>query len=388
MKKITLSLILLICGAATAKNTGGTIDVKGIEMIRSGQQVILNFTMTPGPHAVKSDYNLIVIPSLQGESLSMPLPSVAVQGRKAKMMGPVRYEQGEGNNVPPQIIGYTTNGTAYRYSVAFPYSDWMRGSDLVFDGVLAGCCTARETPLGLIAENVLCREEPPAPVMPVAVPPVTEPLKQATAGERLAARYPFIATIDDLRDPRTGHMRPLDSDFIEGNRDGSVTVYFRQGKIDIDRSYMGNNDRLAELISTIRTIQASSDSRIAHVVIAGFASPEGTLAMNQRLSGQRAAALRNFLMQNTSVTYANIDIYNGEVDWPGLRKLVERSNMPDREIVLSIIDNTPIWDAQRQVGRQGTLMSLRGGEVYRYMYHNFFPQLRNAAYIRVYYENK
>jgi hypothetical protein len=76
------------------------------------------------------------------------------------------------------------------------------------------------------------------------------------------------------------------------------------------------------------------------------------------------------------------------VDWYALRRMVAESDMPEKGKVLDIIDNTPIWDAGRNVGRHGELMRLSGGEPYRYMLRNFFPNLRNAAYIRAYYENK
>jgi hypothetical protein len=61
--------------------------------------------------------------------------------------------------------------------------------------------------------------------------------------------------------------------------------------------------------------------------------------------------------------------------------------MPYRNSVLNIIDNVPIWDARRKVGRLGELQRLANGAPYRYMYREFFPQLRVAAYIKVLYDN-
>jgi hypothetical protein len=56
--------------------------------------------------------------------------------------------------------------------------------------------------------------------------------------------------------------------------------------------------------------------------------------------------------------------------------------------VLEIIDTTPIWDPQNGDGRENALRRLNGGATYRYMLRNFFPELRHAAYIKVFYENK
>ena len=156
----------------------------------------------------------------------------------------------------------------------------------------------------------------------------------------------------------------------------------------VDPSYRDNAATLDNLISTIREIERSSDSRVVRVVIAGFASPEGTAEVNDRLARERAEAIRSYLTENSAISNDQVDLYNGSVDWHGLRMMVAASNMPDRDKVLDIIDNTPVWDAGRNTGRHGELMRLSGGVPYRYMLRDFFPDLRNAAYIRAYYENK
>ena len=67
--------------------------------------------------------------------------------------------------------------------------------------------------------------------------------------------------------------------------------------------------------------------------------------------------------------------------------MVAKSDMAYRDRILSIIDNVP-ESGYGGLSRQAELMRLGGGEPYRYMLNNFFPELRNATYIKVYYENK
>jgi hypothetical protein len=124
------------------------------------------------------------------------------------------------------------------------------------------------------------------------------------------------------------------------------------------------------------------------IVIAGFASPEGSPELNDRLALDRAVAVKEFMMDNSSVEGRSIRIFNGGTDWAGLKKLVEESDIYRKQRIVDIIENTPVWDSRRGVGRRGELMRLDGGDPYRYMLTNFFPQLRQAAYIRVYYESK
>jgi hypothetical protein len=68
--------------------------------------------------------------------------------------------------------------------------------------------------------------------------------------------------------------------------------------------------------------------------------------------------------------------------------MVEKSNLPEKRDILSIIDNTPVWDSGRQVGRLGELMRLNGGRTYRYLLNEYFPYLRSGAFIRVYHKSE
>lgn len=129
-------------------------------------------------------------------------------------------------------------------------------------------------------------------------------------------------------------------------------------------------------------LQESKTSRVVRVVIVGSASPEGTLAFNDRLAWNRAVALKDFLLRNTAFPADSMTLFNGSEDWRGLRRMVAASDLYEREEILRIIDNVPV-----KKGRELELMKLSGGRPYLYMLEHMFPELRNAAFIKVYYEN-
>ena len=74
---------------------------------------------------------------------------------------------------------------------------------------------------------------------------------------------------------------------------------------------------------------------------------------------------------------------NGGEGWDELRYLVEGSEMSGKEEILQIIDKVPILK-----GRELRLMKLDRGVPYRYMREHFFPKLRRAGYIKVYYRKR
>ena len=231
---------------------------------------------------------------------------------------------------------------------------------------------------------------------------------QVSTGDQLAQKYSFVAPVTDFEKAREtpygqlfDYNMPLNmgkgattskqseiENFINETREGSVSIYFLQGRSDIDRNMSNNNAKLVELISSVRTLAASNDSRISRIVIAGFASPEGSLSLNNKLAWDRAVAVKNFLLQNSNINTDVVHIYNGSVDWTGLRELVAQSGMHQKDQIINIINNVPVWDSYSNEGRHSALMRVGGGEPYRYMLREFFPKLRQAAYIKVYYENK
>lgn len=360
---LAVSLLAFI-NASAETLSGNIVMIKDMELEQNADSIKLRFVAEIGSKATRSDYALTVIPVLSNGSGSETFAPFVVKGRRAKISEERRYLASGGSMTKPGS-SYHRNGDTFEYTAAVPFEQWMENSVLSLEGISEGCCSTRRVYFGKVADGLMI----PAPV-------IIEDYIEAPAlstGDKLAEIYPFFA--------------PDTEEFDINDREGSLTIYFRQNIRVIQRDYMGNNERLIELVSAVRELENSGDSRITNVMLVGFASPEGTKEINTRLAQQRAEAFKAFLIDNTSISSDIIHIYNGEVDWVGLRELVEASGMKEKGAVLDIIDNTPIWDSSRQVGRQGELMRLNGGTTYRYMYNHFFPQLRNATYIKIYYGN-
>ena len=108
--------------------------------------------------------------------------------------------------------------------------------------------------------------------------------------------------------------------------------------------------------------------------------------LNEYLAGKRAQALTDYITSHTALSPSLFEISNIGVAWNALRALVADSDMAGKQQVLNIIDTVPVWDATKNVGRLGLIMQLNQGKTYEYMKRHFFPKLRNAGYIKVFYE--
>ena len=134
-------------------------------------------------------------------------------------------------------------------------------------------------------------------------------------------------------------------------------------------------------MAAIKSLSDSDEQQLNAVEIVGFASPEGGVKFNTELGEGRAAALRDYIQsQLPHMKSEQFYIINGVENWGGLREQVAQSDMAERQQILNIIDTKSGEE------RKTALKRLNKGKSYRYMLKNFYPQLRNACYIKVYFD--
>lgn len=355
MKNIFIAVILSFFAlSAGFAQDHSAIQVTKLDIQLVDETVHINLRVEAGEQAVKKDQTLELIPVLRSGGVRFEWPAIIINSRQA-------VSQAAGN-------------ADFHYTVPFE----RLHTDAVFEleGTWTACAYKHYLEPVVLAEGFV--REGTVRIDPVYV---ERPL---STGDKLARQYRFVAHLDDF-EAESGKDR---NQFIADNSDRSLTVFFRQGKHGVERDFRGNEKSINDLLGAIEELNSASDSQISHVIIAGFASPEGTQEFNNRLAYERAVSLRDYLLANSRLNPEVIDIYNGAVDWKGLRMIVEESHMPDKAQVLWIIDRTIGQDNETQQLRHNELKALNQGSTYRYMLQYIFPELRNATYIRIYYENQ
>lgn len=151
-------------------------------------------------------------------------------------------------------------------------------------------------------------------------------------------------------------------------------LYFRFDKAVVDSGYMDNIHSLRHLDEVLS--DTAWTSRIDSINILSFASPDGNCLYNGRLAKRRSSALKGYFLRK--YPYLNEDRIHpcpqGE-NWNKLRCLISADKeLPAREKVLRIIDNTPDNDRCKVL-----LRNLHKGVPYRYIQERFSQYLRNAA---------
>lgn len=165
-----------------------------------------------------------------------------------------------------------------------------------------------------------------------------------------------------------------------------LRVYFHQAKSNLVPSFRDNEERLTQFVNRIRRTMADSTLIVQDICITSSASPEGNTEANQRLSVNRGASLKQYLMYALNLPDSVFRINPIGEDWGGFRQLALKYNVPRRDEVIAIIDQQPQMvtvDGKVTDSRKLQLMALDGGKVWDYILETIFPELRSGNNIVV-----
>ncbi len=378
MKKsvtILTAMLLATIPAARGQVAGGRVSIENLTAGRRGETVEVNYTAVIDERAVGRDHTLMFAPVVAGGGFRWSLPAVVVHGpgsRIARQRREIAHGTDTGTGAGDALVA--RNGQRVALSATVPFQEWMYGADVVFECVEGGCCNTTRFEQVVVARGVLPRPLPPvvADAEPGWVP--------RSVGDSLSTAFPFVVSASECDPAEPFKM-------YDDDRENALEVYFRLASYDIETDYLDNNYNLNNLIGCIDMITASADSRVERIVVGGFASPEGSVALNDRLAFERAVTLKKYIMDNTRIGDDRVAVFNGSVDWRGLRARIARSNMSERDALLALIDNTPVEGTPSRPGRLEALRRMNGGSTYLRLQAEHFPRLRTGAFIKVYYIN-
>lgn len=142
----------------------------------------------------------------------------------------------------------------------------------------------------------------------------------------------------------------------------TLTIYFPLNQYTFDPSYMGNKvnmDRFIEL------------NGVQNIVCRVTSSPEGPLSRNSFLTKMRAQSVADYINSHYDVSDDQVEISTSDEAWEELEVLVRGSQMPWKDDVLAIFQNSP--DTKKI-----ELQRYDDGKVWEWMKDNWFPRLRQT----------
>jgi hypothetical protein len=154
-------------------------------------------------------------------------------------------------------------------------------------------------------------------------------------------------------------------------------LQFRQDSYNIDPKFKNNESELATVSSSVEVVKTNPDLTITGIYITGYASPEGTVEYNLKLSKNRAEALAAYAQKDTEVDASLWHVTGVGEDWEGLRKEVEKHpQLLKIDDVLRIIDEC---DGDKDLCEQ-RIRDLVPPEIYQRLLNEMYGPLRRNEY--------
>ena len=327
------------------RSYSGDIGIEPVRLEQSGDFLYIDMNFILKDVKVRTAHGVDFIPQLVAPANTYNLPKVSVKGkdeylayeRRLSLMSPKEKRK----HVAPYLVKKSNKRTndTIRYRYVLPYESWMADAKLNVQRDECGC-----------GESTL-----------MSVQPVID---QVTL-ERILSPY--------IVNPHFAYVEPKVEVVKSREIQAECFLDFEVNKINIRPEYMNNPRELAKIRVMIDDLKLDPSIKVNRLDIIGYASPEGTLATNKRLSEGRAMALRDYLASRYDFPRNQYHIIFGGENWDGLIDALETLDMDYKNEVLDIIQDIPI-----EKGRETKLMQLRGGVPYRYLLKNVFPSLRVA----------
>lgn len=333
MKCLTIS-ILLICSALSL-SAQNLIQVEVKNFREENDSLHVNYQIHVSPDCIESNQGLSIRPRIQSIDSVLSLPGVTILGKnKSKVL--LRFTRVGDTSYLPASIG---TDTVLTFNVKIPYILWMDSARLVLEQELLDYRNKSTLTSYQLKDQVELSIREPYQIAPVLA---------------------FIVPEKEIKIRK---------------RQGKAFLDFQVGRAVILPGYRRNPEELLKIDDAIREIVDNPDATLQGLYIEGYASPDGPYATNERLSAQRAQALKEYIRSKFDLIDNLFQVSSVAEDWEGLTEMVKISEIPQKERILEIIATIGIHD-----GRENALVRLDRGIPYRIMLKDMFPELRRVEY--------
>lgn len=328
------ALGLLMALPALADNSREGIRIADPTFSRKGSVMSVGMGIEFPGLVIKSTGATVLTPMIVNGLDTLTLPSVSIYGRTSWYMSDRNGRMPLGGN-EGLVLRYSKHLEPVDYSQQVRYAEWMDGSELIIKRADYGCAGCSE---GMqVSELARYRNLVYKPVF----------IYQSAVAEAVKTR----------------------------ELSGRAYIDFPVNKTEIYSNYRRNSAELANIIGTIDSVKNDKDITVTSISIKGFASPEGTYAVNERLAKGRTEALRTYVQTLYKFPSGFIKTSYEPEDWEGLREYVANSRLASRYELLSIIDD-PLLDPDAKDWR----MKLRYPDDYKILLAEVYPGLRHSDY--------
>lgn len=156
------------------------------------------------------------------------------------------------------------------------------------------------------------------------------------------------------------------------NEKYSADIHFLINQANIRANQTDKSDYI-DLNKRLQEANSAANQEIAGITVNSYASPDGNLNFNTQLAEKREANttkyMENQLKKDKITEFGELTSSFTPEDWEGFQKLVEKSNIQDKELILSVLKMYPDPEQREQEIRNLS-------SVFNELADQILPQLR------------
>lgn len=325
---ILFSFLFVVLGANAQIPQKGQISYDNISIVRDSTVLRVAMDIDLSKLDMESNATWVLVPEIRKGDDVVVLEKIEIAGKR-------QYLYKQRNHVNPLPIQFNKKGTRIiKYQQDIPFSKWMREAQLSVTENACGCLDK------LSAEN------------------------HTTLASINLPKEEFI--------PVYAYIQPVS---VTKTQTGKIDLNlgFASGKTTLLADYKSNQNELNRLRTFINEIKDNKLFILKNVIFHGYASPEGSYALNGRLANERVNEVARYASRSLNLpSSASIRTEYTAEDWNGVKSFTQNSALNDKFSILSIIDSGITPDEMDQKIRAQHPAS------YRYLLENCYPALRRT----------
>ncbi len=299
---------------------------------RQGAKAVVDFDLdlTNMKH-LKSNTVLQIVPTLQANDGSgqLDLPAISISGRTRAIMLRRMGKQVD-------IIRNKSGEQHYHYTAEVPFALWMKDASLIFRAKGYGCA---ECELGDYTTLLT----------PNALAPLYQP------------QYRYAMLVPEGEETK--------------RREESLTaqITFPVSQTSLNMNLGNNRAEIKRIDDKLTELTRNKNLTVDALSLAGYASPEGSEDLNNRLAQGRVDRVAQHIVSKSPRLKGHYTSSAMGADWDGLREAIAASSLDHKEQILEILQKEPVSE------RTAALRAIDDGQTYAQLLQTYYPPLRRTV---------
>ncbi len=346
MKKIYCLIFALLPLTTFA----GELKVTKPVLTLENDTLTLDFNFNVEEVEVNSTQSYAFTPVLFAGKNHQSLPPVVVTGKKKfKMRHKDRRIAKRGNYKEPYVIvkGRSANRQdLVDYKISIPYEEWMSQADMwILQEKKKDCLI--DLPKITVIEPVVVEEKPALPQKGV----ICEPCMSMVS-----------------------YLTPTEEPLKVRSEQNTLYIEYVVGGTEFKADYKNNAAELQKLKETLNPLTEGDLVTFKAINVCGYASPDGSVKTNERVSTKRADSFALYLRGSYHFPDSILKVTSAGEDWEGLIKMLKEEKPAYADKALEIIGKYTNLDV-----REARLKSGLGAASYRTMVNDYYARLRRLS---------